>query len=174
MPDLITILEEPTGATYEALLHFALSRDSLFSLVWRDQLSFDTAARAVATTLEPDLIVSSRTGAWPGTQLSDTLATVNFYRFSSRSLPVLSCVSGVYAWKSPAMPEDLAFYTSDQVPWFGSIAHEADSLCLRPDAVSLTSVSQCHSGLRGTPDPTSGSLGSDGGVTPSVSVARRG
>jgi hypothetical protein len=45
MTDLISIGEEPNGEVYAALLSFALQRNSLFSLVWRDQLDFaDSAA----------------------------------------------------------------------------------------------------------------------------------
>jgi hypothetical protein len=55
MTDLITIVEEPKGDVYAALLSFALQRNGLLSLVWRDQLDFAESAASVAERLEPHL-----------------------------------------------------------------------------------------------------------------------
>jgi hypothetical protein len=138
MPDLVTITDEPAGAVYVALLEFARSTDSLFSLTWRERGHYDPSARAVASQLEPDLAVQLRTDNWPGTQLGG-YATVCLYRISEESLGVLSSVRRLYAWDMPALPEDLAFYTADREPWLGSTAHESDSF-LYADNIDVSAV----------------------------------
>src|SRR5262245_60352804 len=112
MADLVTIREEPRGATYVALLQFALQRGSLFSLVWRDQLRFSPAAALVAENLQPDLVIERRTDEWPGTRLFGHLAIVRSYRLSPAALSTLAEAARLYAWIVPDRPEDLAFYTA--------------------------------------------------------------
>jgi hypothetical protein len=123
----LDIIAEPVGQTYRALLAFAQRWSGSFSLVWRHQLSFDASAVSVEETLRPFLISESQTSEWPGTKLIGHLATVRTYRFSPASARELAIADGLFAWQSPARPEDLAFYTSDGRCWFGSVAHERDA-----------------------------------------------
>ena len=146
MADLVTIVKEPKGKTYVALLHFALRHHSLFSLVWRDQLAFFPSAAACAETLQPDLVNERRTDEWPGTQLLGHLATVRLYRMSPSALSTLAEAGGLYAWAAPERPEDLAFYVGEGNPWLGSIAHERDSF-VYPHAVSLQELATKVQGL---------------------------
>jgi len=147
MTDLVTILEEPKGEVYAALLHFALRRNSLFSLVWRDQLRFTESATSVAKTLRRDLVSERRTNEWPGTELIGHLATVRLYRMSPSALTVLNAAVSLYAWTAPERPEDLAFYVTAGVPWLGSIAHERDAFLYR-HAVDLHDLTHTVEGLR--------------------------
>jgi hypothetical protein len=40
----------------------------------------------------------------------------------------------IYAWRQPALPEDLCALRADDTPWLASIAHEGDAwLELTPD-----------------------------------------
>ena len=121
---MITLVDEPAGQVYERLLDYALRARSQFSLVWREQLTFEKSAHAIAHRLGPDLVSEAKTDTWPGTQLLGHLATVRTYRLSANALAVLREAAGLYDWRAPSRPEDLAFYTSDGRPWLGSIAHE--------------------------------------------------
>ena len=127
MTDLLTITEEPVGSVYLALLAFAVGQRSLFSLVWNDQLQFTPAAAAIASELESQLVSETRGGEWPGTKLLGPSATIRVYRLNASSSSTLAKAPGLFAWRSPDRPEDLALYTSDGSPWLGSIAHEADA-----------------------------------------------
>jgi hypothetical protein len=147
MTDLISILEEPQGKVYAALLSFALQRNSLFSLVWRDQLDFAASAVSVAQTLQPCLLKQRRSHQWPGTELVGHLATVRLYRMSSSAVSVLTEADRLYAWIAPERPEDLAFYTTEGVPWLASIAHERDAF-VYPHAVDPHELTGQVKGLR--------------------------
>jgi hypothetical protein len=147
MTDLITIVEEPKGDVYAALLSFALQRSSLFSLVWRDQLDFTESAASVAEGLQPYLLGERRTHEWPGTELFGHLATVRLYRMSPSAVSLLIEAGSLYAWTSPERPEDLAFYATEGVPWLGSIAHERDAF-IYPHAIDLHALTSYVHGLR--------------------------
>jgi hypothetical protein len=124
VPHTHDITREPTGATYRALLTFAERYSGSFSLVWRHQLAFDASAAVIATTLRPFLIERSETSEWPGTTLIGHLAIVRRYRLTAESVRELATAAGLFAWKAPARPEDLAFYAPTGRCWLGSIAHE--------------------------------------------------
>jgi len=147
MTNLITIVEEPKGEAYVALLRFALKHTSFFSLVWRDQLDFLESATSVAETLRSDLLSEHRTNEWPGTHLFGHLATVRLYRMSPSAFSVLRQVGGLYEWVAPERPEDLAFYVGEGNPWLASIAHERDGF-VYPDAIDLQDLAGSVQGLR--------------------------
>jgi hypothetical protein len=147
MMELVPIVEEPTGQTYLALLHFAVKHSTLFSLVWRDQLDFGPAAIAVADKLRPNLVSERYTDEWPGTQLFGHSATVRFYRMSPAAMPTLAEAERLYAWTAPERPEDLAFYVSADNPWLGSISHEQEAFVYR-NAVDLQKLSADVHGLK--------------------------
>lgn len=147
MTDLITIVDEPKGDVYAALLSFALQRNSLFSLVWRDQLDFIESAATVAERLQPYLLREHRTHEWPGTELFGHLATVRLYQMSPSAVSVLIEAGSLYAWAAPERPEDLAFYAGEGVPWLGSITHERDAF-IYPHAINLHELTDRVQGLR--------------------------
>jgi hypothetical protein len=147
MTDLISILEEPQGNVYAALLSFALQRNTLFSLVWRDQLDFAESAVSVGEALQPCLLKQRRTHQWPGTELLGHLATVRLYGMSSYAVSLLTEAQGLYAWIAPERPEDLAFYTTEGVPWLASIAHEQEAF-IYPHAVDPHELTEHVKGLR--------------------------
>ena len=127
MPQTFDIVTEPKGQTYRALLAFAAGFSDSFSLVWRHQLSFDTSAAVLEGVLRPFLIKEAESSEWPGTSLIGHAATVRTYRLSPDSARALATAGGLFAWESPARPEDLAFYAPDGRCWLGSIAHERDA-----------------------------------------------
>ena len=127
MPQTFHIVTEPVGLTYRALLAFAERCSGSFSLVWRRQLSFDASAAAVERVLRPFLIQETEASEWPGTKLIGHSATVRTYRVSPDSVRELAGADGLFAWQSPARPEDLAFYALDRRCWLASIAHEGEA-----------------------------------------------
>ena len=118
------IQSEPTDATYAALLHFARRHCPTFSLIWRQDVGHGLSAHAVADALAPALIAQERVREWPGTKLLGGSVPMRRYRLTDQALAVLLEAAGLYAWKAPDRPEDLAFYGADGTVWLGSIAHE--------------------------------------------------
>jgi hypothetical protein len=147
MTKLISILEEPKAETYLHLLQFAMRQNSLFSLVWRDQVEFVESAIAVEKALRSGLVKESQTDHWPGTQLLGHVATVRLYRLSLPALSVLAEAKNLYAWVAPDRPEDLAFYLWEDNPWLGSVAHERDAF-LYPNSIDLEELFAEVSGLK--------------------------
>jgi hypothetical protein len=139
VPQTFDIITEPVGKTYRALLVFAANFTGSFTLVWRHQLSFDASAAALEGVLRPFLIRETETSEWPGTTLIGHSAILRTYRISADSAQALATANGLYAWQSPALPEDLAFYGPDGRCWLGSIAHERDAFVVL-DANNLAAL----------------------------------
>jgi len=147
MTELVKIVEEPRAETYLRLLQFAQRRNSLFSLVWRDQHEIVRSAIAVEEALRPDLVREKQTDQWPGKRLLGDLATVRLYKLSPSALSVLAEAKSLFAWVAPDRPEDLAFYVGEDNPWLGSISHEMDSF-LYSDAIDLEELRATVRGLK--------------------------
>lgn len=147
MEKTASIADEPVGEVYKQLLGFASRARCQFSLVWREQLEFEESACEIASRLKPDLMSEIRTDEWPGTRLIGHMATVRTYQLSGKALAVLSETHGLYDWRAPSLPEDLAFYTSDGSPWLGSIAHERDAFIYR-SAIDVEDLKAQVPGLR--------------------------
>ena len=127
MKPVFDIVAEPKGQTYFDLLDFAASRCESFSLVWRDQFHFANSAYEIKHALKPFLLSNVRTDEWPGTKLIGHDAIVRRYRVSNESVKLLQKAEGLYSWLQPALPEDLAFYVSEDVVWLASISHEGEA-----------------------------------------------
>ena len=141
-----TVVGEPKGDTYRALLEFASRLGSRFSLVWREEGKPSEIAKEIVELLAPDLIAEARTDEWPGTRLLGDMATVRTYRLSENARAVLARAQGLYDWLEP-LPEDLAFYTSDGRTWLGSIAHERVAFVC-PSIVTVPELEASVRGLR--------------------------
>ena len=129
----IDIVSEPTNSIYGQLLDLALEFCETFSLVWRDQLDFNTEARELEERLQLWLLSETRGSIWPGTELIGHKATIRFYQLNAKSVEVLVSVGGLYGWLAPSKPEDLALYSSDGTVWLGSITHERDAWLELPE-----------------------------------------
>jgi hypothetical protein len=130
MKPAFEIVAEPKGQTYIDLLEFAASACSSFSLVWRDQFKFEQTAYEIKRALQPFLISNERTDEWPGTTLIGHKALVRRYRVTEESVQQLRAAEGLYAWLHPNLPEDLAFYSSEDMAWLASISHEGQAWLL--------------------------------------------
>jgi hypothetical protein len=142
-----TILSEPAGPTYLDLLRFAENRATTFSLVWREQLNFEAAAKDVEARLRPFLQKRTRTSEWPGTELIGHFAIVRFYHLTRKAAEIVASAERLYAWMAPDRPEDLAFYAADGRCWLASIAHERESF-LDLDPPELSAFCTAVPGLR--------------------------
>ena len=127
MKPVVDIVAEPKGQTYIDLLNFAASRCESFSLVWRKEFQFEPSAHQIAKSLKPFLISNLSTDEWLGTKLIGHEAIVRQYRVTNKSIKVLCSVGALYSWLEPKLPEDLAFYCSDQIGWLASVSHERDA-----------------------------------------------
>ncbi len=113
----VTLDSEPSDETYRALLRFALERCASFSLVWRDGLWNDPAAR-IEAELRPFLIREEHTNSWLGTHVySPPCAMVRFYRLTPESCAILARASSLYSWLHPDLPEDLTIFDEEGDPW---------------------------------------------------------
>ncbi len=139
MKTVIDIVAEPKGQTYIDLLNFAASRCESFSLVWRKQFQFEPSAHQIANSLKPFLISSVRTDEWLGTKLIGHEAIVRQYRVADEPIKILCPMSGLYSWLQPKFPEDLAFYSSGNIGWLGSVSHERDAWLL-DESLSLDEI----------------------------------
>jgi hypothetical protein len=127
MKPVFDIVVEPKGQTYIDLLNFAASRCVSFSLVWTDRVKFEQSAYQVKQALKPFLIKNDRTDEWPGTKLIGHEAIVRRYRVADESVRLLHLAGGLYSWLQPTLPEDLAFYASEDTAWLASISHEGEA-----------------------------------------------
>lgn len=127
MKPVFDIVAEPKGQTYFDLLNFAASRCESFSLVWQDQFKFEQSAYEIKHALKPFLISNRRTDKWPGTTLIGHEAIVRRYRVADESVKLLHVAGALYSWLEPKLPEDLAFYDSEDTVWLASTSHEGQA-----------------------------------------------
>ncbi len=141
MNPIVTINKDVSGADYTSLVATACERYSQFSLVWRDQLSFDPSARSIQHELRRFQITRSRTSHWPGTQLIGTRADVIRYSIGAARTGVLSRSGSLFGWRSPDFPEDLCFYSADGSCTIATVSHEQTAWFFERDWHSLLPAS---------------------------------
>ncbi len=125
------IVSEPRGPSYEALIRYCAAEGATGSLA--DLFPKSRAgAQARAEFLkraEPDLLATEMAGRWPlgEPQTGNSAKPTPLWRFALRD-PVLDFLldgpRGLYGWKSPKFPEDLAIYRTDGAVLLGTVAHE--------------------------------------------------
>ena len=106
----------------------ALNEASTFSLVWRTQLQFAPSATAARNALRGLQLRHVKSHRWPGTILlgHGPRASVVTYRAAPEALPILLEPGSLFAWRSPAYPEDLSFSTEEAV-CLATVSHEANA-----------------------------------------------
>jgi hypothetical protein len=131
------ITRDVTGEAYKILLEAALSEASSFSLVWRTQLRFAPSATAVRKALRGLQLRHVKGNRWPGTILlgHGQCASIVTYRAAPEALPTLLEPGSLFAWRSPAYPEDLSFGT-DRTVCLATVSHEANAWILSPSLAS--------------------------------------
>lgn len=128
------ITRDVTGEAYKLLLEAALREASTFSLVWRDELSFAPSAAAVRNALRGLQLLDAKRDRWPGTRLVGirNCAAVVTYRAAPEALPTLLEPGSLFAWRSPAYPEDLSFSRGPGAVCLATVSHEANGWILSP------------------------------------------
>ena len=125
-----SLKRDVAGRRYRELLKVLLRTQESFSLTWRDQLSFESSAHEIGTTLQAVEVRRKHTAHWPGTRLVGSKAVVVTYQATGEALETLAIPGSLYSWRSPRFPEDLAFYASPRACSFASVAHEREAWVL--------------------------------------------
>lgn len=126
------ITRDVTGPSYNRLLEAVLEEASTFSLVWRDQLQFAPSATALRKALRGLQLRHVKRDRWPGTILVGHYASVVTYRVDPQALPTLLEPGSLFAWRSPAYPEDLSFSTDSGAVCLATVSHESHAWILSP------------------------------------------
>lgn len=119
---------EPRGDTFAALLRFALGRvDVLLAVTHADAPLSTNCSRVLAELRLAAPTSRSRRGtSWPGTP-GGPRSDVHEFRYGHAIVKVvLANSSSLFAWKLPALPEDLCLLRGD-TPWLITTTHEGDS-----------------------------------------------
>ena len=124
------VTRDVTGEAYRLLLEAALEEASTFSLVWRDQLQFAPSAIQVRNALRSLQLRDVKRDRWPGTILIGHYASVVTYRAAPEALPTLLEPGSLFAWQSPAYPEDLSFSSDPGGVCLATVAHESEGWIL--------------------------------------------
>lgn len=148
---MIKIISEPIGSIYTALIKYAGKKCSSFSLVWPVDIKIDDSAyqihQELIEFLESEEEIKSEWQAIDGKDEKNPI--LRKFVINSKSLDILikapnsfACPErenkaswridknrepGLYSWITPALPEDLSFYTADGDKWLMSISHEEES-----------------------------------------------
>ena len=75
--------------------------------------------------LRPLQVRLVRRDRWPGTVLVGHYASVITYRASPEALATLLEPGSLFAWRSPAYPEDLSFSSDRNSVCLATVSHEA-------------------------------------------------
>jgi len=94
------------------------------------------------------MVVTETSDSWPGTNLCSRPVGVYVLPITDSLLDLLFEAKSLFEWRHPALPEDLAFYTSDEQLWFYSTTHEFEwginEDLARPDVAEFTSNLKVH------------------------------
>jgi hypothetical protein len=122
-----TIWSEPRGPAFEALLNYCAAMGSHCSLV--DTFPHSKKGREAREhffqSAKPHLIGVDNVDRWPGNGVFKGTVPLWRYRLEAGLLDLLlSRSKGLYGFRAPKLPEDLAAYRRDGSVLLGSVAHE--------------------------------------------------
>jgi hypothetical protein len=149
-----TIVKEPRGVLYGALLDHALGACTKALLVLREDLGLEEQGRRCLEALGPFVTAVEDKSSWPGTELSGHTAKVYSFRYDRASAEILPSFSeGLYDWVQPGLPEDLCLLREDGQPWLVTIAHESDAFLRLTEREAATALSRLSGlELKAVPD----------------------
>lgn len=128
MRRVFDVVREPRGEVMRRLLHGLARLSSSVLMVVRDDLGLDPPGQMLLARLRPHLLSEERGRVWPGTVLLGGDATILRFALSEAVLAELAAVSdGLYGWRQPELPEDLAFLRADGTAILASVCHERDA-----------------------------------------------
>lgn len=117
---------------YHALVWYCGIRCERALLVVREPDWLDQSGADLLEQLRPYCQSVTTSGQWPGTILTDGVATLYSCGLTPEVIRAFArSAHGLYEWEQPARPEDLCFIRDDDSPMLITIAHERDAyLCL--------------------------------------------
>ena len=118
------IAHEPRGKVYARLLETLWEECPVFSLVYQEWAKRGEIP-AFRLRLEPFLLHEGPASEWPGTATGSSHPPILAkYRVRDETRSILLEPKGLYQWKAPKRPEDLALYDGSGQFWLGSVTHE--------------------------------------------------
>lgn len=122
--EMIQLLEEPRGVTYQQLISLAFSICDEFILVKRDQIELSGKGEEFLKEIKPYIKEIKKQDNWPGTQLFGHNADVYYLDCKNELQEILlTRADRLYAWMRPELLEDLCFYKNGE-EWLITTAHE--------------------------------------------------
>jgi hypothetical protein len=130
-----TLLFEPRGETYTALVQAACTKGAVGGLVVQNFRSWDASFASFMSDLAGHTLSVVETSEWPGTiqGAGNTESLQGFPRLHKFPLNqdvvhlLTSYASGLYDWLYPRLPEDLCFFDHSGRAWMTTISHERDA-----------------------------------------------
>jgi hypothetical protein len=122
----LNIAHEPRGKVYARLLGALWDECPIFSLVYQRWANGSEIA-GFRLRLELFLVSEGPVSYWPGTAVIGSfreLPLLAKYRLTEETRGILLEPKGLYQWKAPKRPEDLALYDASGQFWLGSVTHE--------------------------------------------------
>ncbi len=117
------IISEPRGVAYENLLAFCSEVGAWCSLV--DLSPKVKSSKAFLAKAKDYAIGVDQVANWPGGKASKGTVALWRYALSVGFVSLLvDSTPGLFGWRSPKLPEDLAVYRRNGSVLLGSIAHE--------------------------------------------------
>lgn len=125
------IVSEPRGPAYEALIRYCAAEGATGTLadLFPKSRAGEQARAEFIKRAEPDLIATELAGRWPlgEPQTGNPAKPTPLWRFGLGGSVLdflLDGPRGLYRWKAPKFPEDLAIYRTDGTVLLGTVAHE--------------------------------------------------
>jgi hypothetical protein len=123
------IAHEPRGKVYARLLEVLWEECPVFSLVYNPFWMKSGEVLEFRARLQPYLMHERPASEWPGTIITHAfgdLPIVATYQVVDETRRILLEPKGLYQWKGPKRPEDLALYDTAGQFWLGSTTHERE------------------------------------------------
>jgi hypothetical protein len=127
--NVYSVLVEPSGELYTALLDYALLECKYFILVTEERdKQLNIRGKKILAELSRYMYRREVKSEWPGTVLLSGTAVVITYYYVQESAEILKKnATSLYQWQIPDLPDDLCLLREDESPWLVTIAHESDS-----------------------------------------------
>jgi hypothetical protein len=149
-------LDEPRGHVLRRLIRSAAAFSDTAMVVLRDDLGLSDQGQALLGRLQPYLRETKRGSEWPGTVLFGSEATLLRFTLTEPVLQELvNATEGLYGWRQPDLPEDLALIRADGTASLASISHENDAFLELSDT-EYQSLAKAVPGLAALVRPHSG------------------
>jgi hypothetical protein len=119
------IQREPRNEAYDELIDFCASHSRRCSFALQNPKRFSKNCARFLDELTDHLIEVLDQSEWPGTRLTSSTAPVYWFTGTPElAVEIKARVRALYAWISPDLPEDLAFYWPDGSILLGTCSHE--------------------------------------------------